>query len=110
MPGCAGDHAEGTREAIGGQAFPGETSDGGDEDDEVDVLFVVESDLNPLGIDTGLMALGSMANRADSTAHGEVGELAELGVDALQLFFQLIGREVVETGFLSPRRSDEKEC
>ena len=110
VPGCAGDHAEGTREAIGGQAFPGEASDGGDENDEVDVLFVVESDLNPFGIGAGLMALGSMANRADSTAHGEVGELAELGVDALQLFFQLIGREVVETGFLSPRRSDEQEC
>ena len=110
VPGCSGDHAEGAREAIGGQAFPGEASDGGDQDDEVDVLFVVESDLNPLGIGAGLMTLGSMANRADSTSHGEVGELAELGVDALQFFFQLVGREVVETGFLPPRRSDEQEC
>ena len=83
VPGCSGDHAEGAREAIGGQAFSGEASDGGDQDDEVDVLFVVESDLNPLGIGAGLMTLGSMANRADSTSHGEVGEL---GVDALQFF------------------------
>ena len=103
----SGDHAEGAREAIGGLAFPGEASDGGDQDDEGDVLFVVESDLNPLGIGAGLMTLGSMANRADSTAHGEVGELA---VDALQFFFQLVGREVVETGFLPPRGSHEQEC
>ena len=99
--------AEGAREAIGGLAFPGEASDGGDQDDEGDVLFVVESDLNPFGIGAGLMTLGSMANRADSTAHGEVGELA---VDALQFFFQLVGREVVETGFLPPRGSHEQEC
>lgn len=110
MPGCSGDHAEGAREAVGGEAFPGEASNGGDEDNEVDVLFVVESDLNPLRTGAGLMALGSMANCADATAHGEVGELAELGVDALQFFFQLIGREVVETRFLPPRRSDEQEC